>query len=102
MAKKKFDQQLTEAEAAAQNPAATLSTVPEEEQAKKKTLVSVYIDPALYEDIRDLADYRAAKGEKNHRGQPCSTAALINEAISEYIERNRETLERWRKLRKEI
>lgn len=60
--------------------------------------ISFYIEPSLYEQMQTLARFRAATGEKNRQGQAVGAGSLINEAIAEYLERNRDELEQWEQL----
>lgn len=60
--------------------------------------ISFYIQPSLYEQMQTLARFRAASGEKNKQGQAVGAGSLINEAIAEYLERNKEELEQWEQL----
>lgn len=91
MAKKKnLDGQLADAQSAA---ASYTAPAPEEDEPKKKKMTSLYIDPDNYELLRLLASSRTMQGERNHLGQAVSAAQLVNEAIAEYLERNRPEIE---------
>ena len=85
-----------QAAAAQQEPAAIDSyiTATEEQTKGKKKLVSFYCDPAVYEQLQQLARYRAVNsGTKNERGQGIGAGTLINEAATEYV-KNHEFLVR--------
>lgn len=102
MAKKKnLEEQLANAETVAQSPVASYLTT-EEETRSRRRMISFYVAPELYQKIQSLADYRAALGQKNQKGQPFSAAALMNEALEEYIERNRDTLHRWEEFSRQL
>ena len=64
--------------------------VPEEEAKQKKRPVSFFVGPALYDDAQQLAQFRAAQG------QPYSVGALLNDALKEYLDRNKDELEAWK------
>ena len=70
--------------------------VSEEEAKQKKRPVSFFVGPALYDDAQQLAQFRAAQGQRNEQGQPYSVGALLNDALKEYLDRNKDELEAWK------
>ena len=68
------------------SPAGTFASTNEDDKQNPKKLISAWVDADAWEDLKDLAASYAGK----------STAQLVNEAIVEYLERNRQDLEEWR------
>lgn len=88
-----------QAAAAQQEPAAIDSyiTAPEEQEKPRKKLVSFYCDQTVYEQLQQLARYRAVNsGTKNERGQGIGAGTLINEAATEYAKNHAEELRKWK------
>lgn len=64
------------------------STTPEDERTDKKKLISAYVSPQVWDDLKELANL-----EETSAGQ------LVDTAIAEYIERNRDDLEEYRRFK---
>jgi len=77
-------------------PADTYSTTREVDHKEGRQLISAWVDRGVWQDIRDLAQFRAAGGQRNHLGQAMSAGRLVEEALTAYINANRDELERWR------
>lgn len=73
-----------------------IDTEKKEQGEPAKRAVSFFVDPALYEDARQLAQFRAAQGKRNDQGQPYSIGALLNEALKAYLDSNSKELEDWK------
>lgn len=95
-----------QAAAAQQEPAPAINSYTEatEEQAsEKKKLVSFYCNEAVYEQLADLARFRALmSGKKNSRGQNIGAGTLINQAAAEYVIAHADELKRWKALEGEL
>ena len=78
------------------NPANGYSNDPETDHKTGRRMVSAWVDVDVWSDIRHLAKYRAAKGIKNHLGQPMSAGRLLEDALISYVDAHREELDRWK------
>lgn len=64
------------------------SSTPEDERTDKKKLISAFVTPDTWDDLKELANL-----EEKSAGQ------LVDTAIAEYIERNRDDLEEYRRFK---
>lgn len=64
------------------------SSTPEDERSDKKKLISAYVTPQSWEDLKDLANL-----------EEVSAGQLVDTAIAEYIERNRDDLNEYRRFK---
>lgn len=68
----------------------------DDDKTKGRQLISAWVDRNVWADIRDLAQFRAAGGQRNHLGQGMSAGRLVEKALVEYLERNRDELDQFR------
>lgn len=93
-------------------PAESFISKTEEENDNRKRCVTFYCSMDLYRKIQLLASMRAAAGERNTNQadrtgngegkQPLSAAAVINEALEEYIQNHADQLAKFQKLQDEL
>ncbi len=64
------------------------SSTPEDERTDKKKLISAFVTPQTWEDLKELANL-----------EEVSAGQLVDTAIAEYIERNRDDLNEYRRFK---
>ena len=64
------------------------SSTPEDERTDKKKLISAYVTPQTWEDLKELANL-----------EEVSAGQLVDTAIAEYIARNRDDLNEYRRFK---
>ena len=102
MAKKDLSKSAANVGAAAINATETTAQVEtyagttEDDRREGRQMISAWVDRNVWADIRDLAQFRAAGGQRNHLGQPLSAGRLVEEALIDYLEKNREELDKFR------
>lgn len=98
MAKKKLTESAANIGATntTQAAATTYTTTNEDDHKAGRQLVSAWVDREVWADIRDLAQFRAAGGQRNHLGQAMSAGRLVEEALIAYIDANRDELAKYR------
>ncbi len=74
----------------------TYAGTTEDDRREGRQLISAWIDRDVWKDIKDLAQFRAAGGQVNHLGQPLSAGRLVEEALIDYVAKNREELDKFR------
>jgi len=79
-----------------ENPLDSFSSDSEDDRKAGRKMISAWVDAAVWDDICQLARYRAAKGIKNHLGQGMSAGRLLEAALIAYVDANRDELDRWK------